>query len=130
MPEGELQKLKNQLVSDEGSVDHIYDDGNGKLHFGVVHYITKKDPEHGQPVYTPVSEERINEAFEQDINRALKDLGKWVAKCKHGVNDCNALPDEVKQILTNMMFEMGLASMNTFKKLRYVTLLFYILIVD
>ena len=128
MSQEELQKLKDRLIMDEGKVDHIYVDTNGVKHFGIGHKINRKDLEHGKPVNTPVTEERIQEAFTQDVNQALKDLGKWVAKCKHGLNDCNKLPDEVKQILSNMMFQMGLTNMNQFKKLRYVIVLSDLLI--
>ena len=33
----------------------------------------KTDPEHGQPLGTPVSEERIAEAFEHDLDTAISE---------------------------------------------------------
>ena len=120
MSKEELKKLKDLLRKEEGNKDHIYADKNGVLHFGIGHRIIEKDPEHGKPEDTPVSEERIEEAFKKDVNQALKDVGTWLDQCEDGPKDCNKLPKEVKQILASMLFQIGLTKMNKFIKLRYV----------
>ena len=50
-----------QLKIDEGVVNEIYLDHLGYPTFGVGHLVLESDPEHGQEVGTPVSEERTKE---------------------------------------------------------------------
>ena len=56
---------------------------------------------------TLVTRERVEEAFKKDIQSVLKDVFIWS-------NDCNQWPAEVKQIISNMMFNMGRPSMDEF----------------
>ena len=53
------------------------------------------------------------EAFVADLKEVLKNVYAWS-------NDCNTWPSEVKEIIANMMFNMGLPRMNGFVKLKYV----------
>ena len=69
-----MQKTDNQwtnvyeqLAEDEGIVLEIYNDHLGYATFGIGHLITDDDPEYGQEVGTPVSEERVRECFDNDI---------------------------------------------------------------
>ena len=59
-----------QLKIDEGVVYEIYKDHLGYETFGVGHLVLESDPEHGQPVGTPVSEDRVKECFELDLDLA------------------------------------------------------------
>ena len=52
-----------QLKIDEGVVYEIYEDHLGYATFGVGHLVTATDPEKGQPLGTPVSEERVREGL-------------------------------------------------------------------
>ena len=61
---------------------------------------------------TPVSEERVKQAFDADIQTVLKDVYSWS-------DDCNSWPSEVKEIIANMMFNMGLTRMNGFVNFKY-----------
>ena len=54
-----------QLKIDEGVVNEIYHDHLGYPTFGVGHLVLESDPEHGQALGTPVSEERVKECFYQ-----------------------------------------------------------------
>ena len=56
---------------------------------------------------TLVTRERVEEAFRKDIQIVLKEVFIWS-------NDCNRWPAEVKQIISNMMFNMGRPSMEEF----------------
>ena len=60
-----------QLKIDEGVVNEIYHDHLGYPTFGVGHLVLESDPEHGQALGTPVSEERVKECFEKDLNTAI-----------------------------------------------------------
>ena len=53
------------LKVDEGVVYEIYKDHLGYPTFGVGHLVLDSDPEHGQEVGTPVSEDRVKECFEK-----------------------------------------------------------------
>jgi hypothetical protein len=61
-----------QLKIDEGVVNEIYLDHLGYPTFGVGHLVLESDPEHGQEVGTPVSEERTKECFEKDLDTAVR----------------------------------------------------------
>ena len=105
------QSVYEQLKIDEGVVYEIYNDHLGYPTFGVGHLITKSDPEHGCPEGTPVSEERVEAVFEEDLNVTLRECGvlygfRW-----------SSFPNEVKEILVNMMFNLGRPRLSKFKKM-------------
>ena len=105
----DVDQLREQLVIDEGQVNEIYNDHLGYATFGIGHLVTASDPEQGQAVGTPVSEERVKECFEQDVETVLDD-------CKKLHEGWDSYPQEVKQIVANMMFNMGRTRLSKFKK--------------
>ena len=100
-----------QLKIDEGVVNEIYLDHLGYATFGVGHLVLERDPEHGQPVGTPVSEERVRECFESDLDLAISEC-----VALYGPDIWEGFPDEVQQIVVNMMFNMGRTRLSKFKK--------------
>ena len=106
-----LEQLREQLEIDEGCVYEIYNDHLGYATFGIGHLVTESDPENGQELGTPVSESRVIEAFEQDIKTT-------VSECKLLYPDFDDLPEEVKQIIANMMFNMGRPRLSKFKGMK------------
>tara|TARA_E500000178_G_scaffold355122_1_gene426581 strand:- start:4377 stop:4844 length:468 start_codon:yes stop_codon:yes gene_type:complete len=101
-----------QLKIDEGIVYEIYKDHLGYPTFGVGHLVLDSDPEYGQEVGTPVSEERTKECFERDLDIAISECDKLYEEGIFG-----DLEDEVQQILVNMMFNMGRTRLSKFKKM-------------
>ena len=102
-----------QLNIDEGVVNEIYKDHLGYPTFGVGHLVLESDPEFGQDVGTPVSEERTKDCFEKDLDTAISEC---VALYGDTFNDW---PGTVQEILVNMMFNMGrtrLGKFNNFRK--------------
>ena len=97
------------LKVDEGVENRIYKDHLGYPTFGVGHLITKDDPEFGQPVDTAVSEERVWEAFEQDLDVAMDECEVLFEE------DWHKFPGEVQEIVVNMMFNMGRPRLSKFK---------------
>jgi len=99
-----------QLKIDEGVVYEIYNDHLGYPTFGIGHLILESDEEYGKPVGTPVDEERVRSCFERDIDIAI-------GECNHlyGESEFGEFPDEVQQILVNMMFNMGRPTLSKFK---------------
>ena len=103
-------RLREELKTDEGCKYEVYLDHLGLPTFGIGHLITDKDPEHQMGMGTPVDEIRVNEAFEQDIRITL-------GECKKLFEDWDSLPEEVRLILANMMFNMGRPRLSGFKKM-------------
>jgi len=107
----DLVKLREQLEIDEGVKYDIYLDHLGYPTFGIGHLITEDDPEHGQSVGTEVSKERVEEAFEKDC--------EWVVRDCHKLYDSfDDLPEEVQQIVANMMFNLGYPRLSAFKGMK------------
>ena len=103
----DIEKLREQLEVDEGCVYEIYNDHLGYATFGIGHLVTESDPEQGQSVGTPVSSDRVAEAFESDIQSVLRD-------CNILYSDFNNLPEEVQQVIANMMFNLGRPRLSKF----------------
>ena len=105
-----VDRLREELKTDEGCKYEIYLDHLGLPTFGIGHLVTERDPEYQKEVGTVVDEIRINEVFEQDIQVT-------VDECKILFVDWSNLPEEVKLITANMMFNMGRPRLSKFKKM-------------
>lgn len=105
------EAVYNQLKLDEGVEYEIYKDHLGYPTFGVGHLITKDDNEYDEPMGTTVSEERVRECFEKDLDTSIGEC-----RTLYGEGKFRDLPDEVQQILVNMMFNMGRPRLSGFKK--------------
>ena len=105
----DIDQLKETLEVDEGVVYEIYHDHLGYATFGIGHLILEGEPEHGLPVGTAVSESRVDACFEKDVETVIED-------CKKLHDAWDGYPEEVKQIIANMMFNMGLTRLSKFKK--------------
>jgi len=104
-----IDKLMEELKIDEGCKYEIYNDHLGYATFGIGHLITERDPEHGDPVGTPVSEARVQECFNQDIDivtNELDDKMQW----------WRGLDDVRKRVLANMCFNLGYPRLSGFKR--------------
>jgi lysozyme len=106
-----IKILRKQLEIDEGVKHDIYLDHLGYPTFGIGHLVTKTDPESGQAVGTTVSEERVQDAFENDVLYVIKDCNKLY-------NDFDELPEEAQQIIANMMFNLGRTRLSKFRGMK------------
>ena len=102
-----VEKLREQLKIDEGCVYEIYNDHLGYPTFGIGHLVRESDPEHGSPLGTEVSEDRVIEAFDADVEIVLSD-------CSTLYPDFDDLPEEAQQIIANMMFNLGRPRLSKF----------------
>jgi len=109
-----IEKLKKQLEIDEGRKNYIYLDTEGNPTYGVGHLLTKYDVE-WQPYHALakggklfVSEEKIDKVLESDIGTAI-------SCCCEIFDDFPDFDEEIKQILVNMMFNMGYGRFLGFK---------------
>ena len=107
----DLEQLRSEIEADEGNVSEIYLDHLKLPTFGIGHLIKKTDPEHGMPVGTPVSRKRINSCFDSDIQGTIED-------CEKLYKGFYKLPEEVKLILCNMMYNLGYTRLSKFSKLK------------
>ena len=101
--------LRVELRRDEGYRTDIYLDSEGCPTVGVGHRILPSDPEHGEPVGTEVTGERVQELFTQDLSIALED-------CNAVFPDFGSLPEEAQRIIANMIFNLGRTRFLGFKK--------------
>ena len=104
------EAVYEQLKIDEGVEYVIYNDHLGYPTFGVGHLVLESDEECGKPVGTPVTEERVRACFERDLDTSISECGTL-----YGEGAFGELPDEVQQILVNMMFNMGRPRLSKFK---------------
>ena len=77
---------------------------------GIGHLILPRDPEHGKPIGTRVTDARVQELFTQDINIALAD-------CQAVFPTFSSLPHEAQRVMANMMFNLGRPRLGRFGKL-------------
>ena len=107
----DIEKLRKQLEIDEGIVHEVYLDHLGLPTFGIGHLIKKDDPEYGLEVGTKVDEARCIEAFNEDVDTVIAD-------CHILYPDFDDLPEEVQQIIANMMFNMGRPRLSKFRGMK------------
>ena len=104
-------QLREELAEDEGCKFEIYLDHLGLPTFGIGHLVTENDPENGQPVGTPIDEERVRQVFSLDIAVTLDE-------CKVLYDDFDDLPEECQLVIANMMFNMGRPRLSKFKGMK------------
>ena len=107
----DLQRLQEDLERDEGVKYEVYLDHLGYPTFGIGHLIRESDPEYGAEVGTPVSESRVAEAFESDVQTVLSD-------CTKLYSDWDELPEEAQLVIANMMFNLGYPRLSAFKGMK------------
>ena len=110
-----IEDLKNEIKADEGCVNSVYLDHLNLKTLGVGHLVTEWDEEYDKPVGTTVSDERVNELFEKDINVTLEE-------CRYLYDDFDSLPEEVQKIIGIMMFNLGRPRLSRFHKMKKAVL--------
>lgn len=106
-----IDQLRKELEVDEGVKYEIYNDHLGYPTFGIGHLVIDTDPEYGEEVGTPVSEDRVAEAFDKDVRTVISD-------CETLYPDFDELPEECQLIIANMMFNMGRPRLKKFKGMK------------
>tara|TARA_B100000029_G_scaffold255063_1_gene251835 strand:+ start:267 stop:740 length:474 start_codon:yes stop_codon:yes gene_type:complete len=105
------KRLKEEITSDEGCVLEVYKDHLGYPTVGVGHLILETDEEYGMGVGTPITQTRSDELLFQDLGIVLKE-------CEDRFhNNWRDWPEEVKLIIANMAFNLGLTRLVKFKKM-------------
>ena len=102
-------KLVKELILDEGYIYEIYKDHLGYLTFGVGHLVLNTDKEYGKEVGTPVSEERIIECLNNDVDIVCEELDRNLYWWRE-------LDDNKQRVMVNMCFNLGYPRLSKFKK--------------
>ena len=102
-------ELIKELIFDEGYETETYEDHLGFLTLGVGHLVLDTDPEFGKPVGTPVSEERIRECLNKDIDTVCSELDR-------NLHWWRGLNDDKQRVMVNMCFNLGYPRLSKFKK--------------
>ena len=105
-----IEIIKEDLIKHEGFKDEIYLDTEGLATFGIGHLVTEDDMEHGWPVGTPVTPERIDNVFKEDLGIAITDANVLFL-------NLDSQPDQVQRVVVNMAFNLGRNRLGKFKKM-------------
>lgn len=95
-----MDRLRELLEQDEGCVYAVYLDHLDKPTCGIGHLIIEGDAEYGWPVGAPVSEERVAELFEQDVQIAIKDA-HWLQP------ELDDMPEDAQITIISLAFQLG-----------------------
>lgn len=106
-----IERVQKQLEIDEGVKYEIYEDHLGYPTFGIGHLVLKSDEEFGMPIGSVVTHERVNASFKHDLAVAIDE-------CSILYNTWNCFPEEVQEILVNMMFNLGRPRLSKFKNFK------------
>ena len=71
-----IDQLRDTLKIDEGVKYEIYNDHLGYPTFGIGHLVVESDDEHGKPVGTQITEDRVNSVFEKDVAIMINEAKK------------------------------------------------------
>ena len=107
----DLDKLKEEIKNDEGVIYEVYLDHLGYKTCGVGHLCRATDPENKLEVGDPVSVERVDMLFAEDLETTIDE-------CKLLYNNFDDLPEEVQRIIANMLFNMGRPRLSRFHKMK------------
>ena len=109
-----LKELQEKIMFEEGVKYEIYNDHLGYKTFGVGHLVRATDPENEMAVGTKVSKMRVAECFEADLYVAMNDMEKFTEGME--------VDDNIKECVTEMVFQLGLPRLNKFKKFKQALL--------
>lgn len=104
------QGLRLVLEQDEGIVHEIYEDHMvpPNATCGIGHLLVPQDREYGWPIGTEISEARVTQLYNQDVDTALKDA-RWIHP------DFDDLPDPARIVIASLSFQLGLPRYQRFK---------------
>ena len=103
-----LERLRKEIIADEGCVLEVYKDHLGYYTVGVGHLILPSDEEWETPTGTKITQTRADELLVKDFNNVLKE-------CEDGLTVWSEVGEEVKLILANMAFNLGLPRLRKFQ---------------
>ena len=117
-----LERLREEIIADEGCVLEVYKDHLGYYTVGVGHLVLPSDEEWEAPVGTRITQTRADELLYVDFNNVLKECEiafetSWPHWMPNPDNKWEDWPEEVRLIVANMAFNLGLPKLKKFKKM-------------
>ena len=110
-----LNKLQEQIMFEEGVKYEIYRCSEGYPTAGIGHLITEWDEDYfDKPVGTKVSKEQVAKWFEADLGVAIADMNQFTEGMQ--------IDENIKECVTEMVFQLGLPRLNKFKKFKQALL--------
>ena len=110
-----LNKLQEEIMFSEGVKYEIYRCSEGYPTAGIGHLITEWDEDYfDKPIGTKVSKEQVAKWFEADLGVAIADMNQFT----EGMN----VDENVRECVTEMVFQLGLPRLNKFKKFKQALL--------
>ena len=103
-----LERLREEIIADEGCVLEVYKDHLGYFTVGVGHLILPSDEEWKTPIGTKITQTRADELLVKDFNNVLKE-------CEDQLTVWTEVGEEVKLILANMAFNLGITRLKKFQ---------------
>ena len=107
----DVEKLREELIYDEGVRLDVYRCTEGYLTVGIGHKIIDGDAEYGKPEGYTITEKRMKQLFDLDVAVVRED-------CHRLYDDFDDLPEEAQRIIANMMFNLGLPTMKKFRGMK------------
>ena len=110
-----LNKLQEEIMFSEGVKYEIYRCSEGYPTAGIGHLITEWDNDYfDKPIGTEVSKEQVAKWFETDLGVAIADMEKFT--------EGMTVDENIKECVTEMVFQLGLPRLNKFKKFKQALL--------
>ncbi len=102
------QPLKKRIKKNEGFSLKPYKDQLGFITIGFGHLVLPKEKD---LIKKKINKKKLEEVFENDFNKALKDFNLYLSNTTSTKKDT--------ELLIEMIFQMGLSSVLKFNKLLY-----------
>ena len=103
------ERLREEIIADEGCVLEVYRDHLGYYTVGVGHLILPSDEEWETPTGTKITQTRADELLFYDLNTCLKECED------HFHQNWSLWPEEVKLVIANMAFNLGITKLKKFQ---------------
>ena len=104
-------RVREQLEQDEGVKYHVYRDHLDYKTFGIGHLVLPFEPEWDLPVGHAVQAQRVEQVFNTDLDVAIKE-------CSILYENWDFFPEEVQEVLVNMLFNLGRPRLSKFKNFK------------
>ena len=101
----DIERLKKQVIDNEGVRKTAYKDTLNNWTIGVGHLIKLPDEEY--LLDKELTDLEVDQIFVTDLNQAIDDARKFI--------DADSIPDEAFEVVVDMAFNLGLPKLSKFK---------------
>ena len=101
----DIERLKKQVIANEGVRKTAYKDTLNNWTIGVGHLIKLPDEEY--LLDKELTDLEVDQIFVTDLNQAIDDARKFI--------DADSIPDEAFEVVVDMAFNLGLTKLLKFK---------------